>query len=53
MPLLTCKQGTNADLFPDIAALYIPEGSRVLDATWGRGIFWKKMDQGLYDLVKK
>lgn len=45
MPILTAKQGTNADLFPDILALYVPKGSRVLDMTYGKGVFWSKVNE--------
>lgn len=36
--------GTNADLIAHIQPLYIPTGSQVRDVTWGRGVFWKKVD---------
>lgn len=41
MMILTAKQGHNADLFPDILDLYVPEGAMVLDATYGEGLFWR------------
>lgn len=44
-PILTCVKGSNADLFPDILKLYVPKGSVILDATYGRGVFWKKVNQ--------
>lgn len=50
-PFLTARVGSNADLFPDILALYVPPGSRVLDMTWGNGVFWKKVTAP-YDVVK-
>jgi hypothetical protein len=34
--------GNNADLIAKAAKLYIPKGARVLDATWGKGVFWKR-----------
>ena len=46
----TAKVGTNADLFPDILHMYVPEGSRILDMTYGKGVFWKKVDTGKYHL---
>jgi len=51
-PILTAKVGTNADLFPDILRLYVPEGSRVLDMTYGRGVFWKNVDVSKYDVIR-
>lgn len=41
-PILTALQGNNADLFADIAQLYIPSEGLSLDMTWGLGNFWKK-----------
>lgn len=49
--ILTAKVGINADLFPDILKLYVPEGSWVLDMTYGTGVFWKQVDMSLYTLV--
>lgn len=45
-PILTCKQGDNSDLFPDILQLYAPWDAVVLDMTWGNGVFWKKVPAG-------
>ena len=42
-PILTAKVGTNADLFPDVLSLYCPENGLVLDATWGKGVFWRNL----------
>lgn len=50
-PVLTAKQGDNSDLFPDILALYVLEGSHVLDMTYGKGVFWKDIDKSKYTLA--
>ncbi len=42
--------GTNAEVFPLILALHVPEGSVVADVTYGRGIFWKHVPPGKYIL---
>ena len=42
--------GGNADIFPQILELHVPQGSVVADVTWGKGVFWQKVDEGLYDL---
>ncbi len=42
--------GGNADVFPQILELHVPQGSIVADVTWGKGVFWQKVDTGLYDL---
>lgn len=51
MPILTAKVGTNADQFPDVLAIYAPEGSCILDMTYGRGVFWKRVDRSCYQVV--
>lgn len=48
--ILSAKAGTNADLFPDVLALYVPEGSVIADVTYGRGVFWKHVDKTKYRL---
>ncbi len=50
--ICTARQGTNADLFPSILAIYVPEGSTVADVTWGKGVFWQKVDLTKYTLLK-
>ena len=51
-PILTAQTGNNASLFPDILDLYVPESSRVLDMTYGKGVFWKLVDESQYNLVR-
>ncbi len=48
--VFSAMQGTNDGLFPDILALYVAPGSTVADITYGKGVFWKGIDLGLYDL---
>jgi hypothetical protein len=50
-PLLTARVGTNADLFPHILALYVPQGSRIADVTYGRGVFWRQVPEGAYEVL--
>ena len=40
----------NEDIFPNILSLYVPEGSSIADVTYGKGVFWKKVDQEKYHL---
>jgi tRNA G10 N-methylase Trm11 len=49
MPILTSITGTNADLVPQILALYTKEGSILCDVTYGKGAFWTKVDTAKYD----
>jgi DNA methylase len=38
----------NAEVFPQILALHVPEGSTIADVTWGKGVFWKNVPEGSY-----
>ncbi len=40
--------GGNAEVFPQILALHVPEGSTVADVTWGKGVFWQRVPTGQY-----
>jgi hypothetical protein len=42
--------GTNDELFPDILSLYVPDGSRIADVTYGRGVFWNHVEPNRYKL---
>jgi len=41
----------NAEVFPQVLELHVPDGSRVADVTFGGGVFWSKVDQDRYDLL--
>jgi hypothetical protein len=41
---------TNEAVFPEVLSLYVPTGSSVADVTYGKGVFWKRVDTSLYDL---
>jgi tRNA G10 N-methylase Trm11 len=40
----------NEDIFPNILSLYINDGASIADVTYGKGVFWKKVDQTKYHL---
>ena len=46
--VLSAHIGGNADVFVQILQLHVPEGAIVADVTWGKGVFWQKVPQGLY-----
>lgn len=48
--IFSAHQGTNDDLFPQILSLYVPPGSTVADVTYGKGVFWKKVEKGTYKI---
>jgi hypothetical protein len=43
--------GKNEDVFPKILQLHVPLGSTVADVTYGKGVFWKKVPKGNYNLL--
>lgn len=44
--------GTNAEMFPTVLELYVPLHSKVADVTYGKGIFWKNVPPGSFELLK-
>jgi hypothetical protein len=38
----------NAEVFPKILALHVPEGSIIADVTYGQGVFWRDVPDGKY-----
>lgn len=41
----------NAEVFQQVLALHVPEGSTVADVTWGKGVFWKNVPEGKYRVL--
>lgn len=41
----------NAEVFAALAHLHLPEGSLIADLTYGKGVFWKRVPRGLYQLL--
>lgn len=50
--VFSAHQATNDAVFPHVLALYVPPGSLVADVTFGRGVFWKRVPDGTYRLLK-
>src|SRR5438874_244664 len=48
--IFSAHQGTNDDVFPQVLKLYVPKGSTVADVTYGKGVFWKKIEKTDYEL---
>ena len=47
--VFTSVCGDNADLMERIAVLYFKPGYRIADVTFGKGVFWRKIDKAQYD----
>lgn len=41
----------NAEVFPQILDLHVPDGAKIADVTYGTGVFWKKVDLTRYELL--
>lgn len=49
--VFSAYQGTNSSVFPRVLELYVPEGARVADVTYGKGVFWKDVPKSTYELL--
>jgi hypothetical protein len=47
--ILTARVGNNADLLVDCVKMYANFGDVIVDVTYGKGVFWQKIDLSLYD----
>lgn len=48
---LSAHRGTSADIFPCILDLHVEPGARVADVTYGKGVFWKNVEPGRFELL--
>lgn len=48
--ILSAYVQNNEDIFPLILSLYVPIGSEIADVTYGKGVFWKKVNKDNYTL---
>jgi hypothetical protein len=46
--IVSAHNGGNADVFPRILKLHVPAGSTIADVTWGKGVFWQKVNRSKY-----
>lgn len=49
--VLSAHVANNDDVFPKVLELHVPIGSTIADVTWGKGVFWKKVDPEMYTLL--
>jgi hypothetical protein len=47
--VLSAYTANNADVFPYILELHVPDGARIADVTYGNGVFWRNVDTEKYD----
>lgn len=41
---------SNDEVFPHVLELYVPKGSKIAETTYGRGVFWKKVNLSDYEV---
>ena len=48
--VLSAHVGNNADVFPHVLQLHVRKGAKIADVTYGKGVFWRKVDTDSYEL---
>jgi DNA methylase len=49
--VVTAYIGSNAEIFPKVLSLHVPDGAVVADVTYGKGAFWSKVPSGKYKVL--
>lgn len=49
--VVTAHLGGNAEVFPQLLALHVPDGATIADVTWGKGVFWANVPPRRYNLL--
>lgn len=49
--VLSAHVGTNDDVFPKVIDLHVESGASVADLTYGKGVFWRQVSSGKYELT--
>lgn len=44
----SAHQNSNDEVFPVILSLFVKDGSVIADVTYGKGVFWKRVDKSKY-----
>jgi len=48
MGIYSCEGGDNSDLIKKVSKMYLKPGYTVADVTYGKGVFWRKVDVGQF-----
>lgn len=48
--VLSAYVAGNSEVFPKVLDLHVSDGETIADVTWGKGVFWKDVDTGQYEL---
>ena len=49
--VFSAATATSDAVFPDILSLYIAPGSVIADVTYGRGVFWRRVPEGVFRVL--
>ncbi len=49
--VVTSHSGSNNEVFPHVLGLYVADGARIADVTYGKGVFWRDIDVSKYDFL--
>ena len=49
--IFSAHRAPNSDVFPFVLSLYVEPGSTVADVTYGKGVFWRNVPEGAYNLL--
>lgn len=49
--IFSAYQETNAEVFPKVLKLHVPLFSTVADVTYGKGVFWRNVPDGDYNVM--
>lgn len=49
--VFSAATATSAAVFPDILSLYVAPGSAIADVTYGRGVFWRRVPEGVFRVL--
>lgn len=48
--IFSAHTANNAEVFPHVLALHVPQGAKIADVTYGKGVFWKNVDRSKYEI---
>jgi hypothetical protein len=48
---LSAHLAGNAEVFPEILTLHVPDGAKIADVTFGTGVFWQNVEADRYTLL--
>lgn len=50
--IFSAQVDDRSEVFPQVLRLHVPPGAKVADVTFGKGVFWKRIPEGEYNLLR-